>query len=124
MTFTQIPPATVLGPIESKLSDLQARVAENLHVDASDPWLISSVDAAILYVIDYTNRNTIGLPDDSTTMNSLVGFASAIYQSSFSPTGVQIAVADSAFEPVFPQQRVLTYWRREFHRLDRAWGIA
>ena len=124
MSDTQIPPVTVLGPIETKLSDLRERVAANLHIDASDPSLISAVDAAIAYVIDYTNRNAIGLPDDAPTVEALVGFAAAWHQSQFSPTGVQVAVGDQVFEPIFPSRAWLSYWRDHFHRLDRAWGIA
>lgn len=119
-----IPPSTVLGPIEAKLPDLVARVASNLHADAADEWVMSAVDAAVAYVIDYSNRNEIGLPDDALTMNGLVGFATRIYQDGFSPNGVNVAIGDPMFTPTFSPEHLFKHWRHYFLRLYPKWGIA
>lgn len=124
MSDTQIPPATVLGDIEQQLPLVVQRVAANLHVDESDQWVIGAVDAAVAYVIDYTNRNAIGLPGDALTMNGLVGFATRIYQDGFAPQQVNVAVGDPVFEPIFTPEHLFKHWRHYFLRLYVKWGVA
>ena len=129
MSDVAIPPVTVLGPIEAKRDELIDRVRENLHVIAGtveDPelWVPSAVDSAIGYVIDYSNRNSVGLPDDALTCNGIVGFATRIYQDAFAPRGVQLAISDAIFEPVFTPEHLFKHWRHYFLRLYVRWGVA
>lgn len=120
----EIPPTTVLGPIESRLPDIVGRVAANVNGDASDEWVVSAVDAAVGYVIDYTNRNTIGLPDDALTVNGLVGFATRIYLDAWNPNGSNVAIGDPTFEPIYQPEVLDKHWRHYWRRLYVGWGIA
>lgn len=122
--MTTIPPVYTLGPIEARLPDIVARVAANLHADEADEWLASAVEAAAVWVIDVTNRSTIGLPDDAPTVNGLVGFATRIFGDPFSAGGAQVAIGDPTFEPIFNPERLDKHWRDYWRRLYRAWGIA
>jgi hypothetical protein len=124
-TVSEIPPVTTtLGDIETRLPEIQARVAANLHVVADDPWVEQAVDAAVVYVIDYTARNDVGLPDDNLTAAGLVLFGTRIYLDAFSPGGAQVAVADPTFEPIFQPEHLFKHVRHYFMRLTSQWGVA
>lgn len=128
MTLPVPPVVDTLGAIEAKLPDIAARVAENLHITSEsedvDVWVASAVDAAVGYVIGATNRSSVGLPDDALTVNGLVGFSTRIYQDGFSPNGVQLAIVDPTFEPIFQPEHLYKHWRHYFARLQMRWGIA
>jgi len=119
-----IPPDSIIGPIEVRLQEIVNRVAENLHGEVTDPWITSAVDAAIVFVLDQTNRNSVGLPSDPLTVNGLVGFATRIYLDAFSPNGSQVAIADPTFEPIFQPENLWKHWRHYFKRLYPRWGVA
>ena len=119
-----IPPTTVLGPIEAVLPTIVARVESNLHATTGDVWVTSAVDSAVEYVIDYTNRNDVGLPDDALTQNGIVGFATRIYQDAFMPLGQALAMGDPAFTPEFAPEHLFKHWRHYFLRLYPKWGVA
>ena len=124
MSDIEIPPATVLGPIEAVMPDLVERVRKNLHAAPDDEQVAEAVSAAVLYVIDYSDRNELGLPDDALTQNGIVGYATRIYQDAFSPSGAQVAVGDPFFAPVFAPEHLFKHWRHYFLRLYVGWGIA
>lgn len=113
-----------VGPISTLLSTVVGRVADNLHGDPADTWIISAVDAAVEYVTVWTNRETLGLPDDPLTVNGLVGFATRIYLDAFTPGGAQVAVVDPSFVPIYQPEHLFKHWRHYFNRLDVAWGVA
>ena len=120
-----IPPEiATIGPIEAVLPDLVARVAANLHADASDEWVIGAVDAAVTYVIRQTNRAEIGLPDDFVTRSGIVGFATRIYLDAYHPNGATTAFADDTFVPLLNPSALWKHWRDYFTQLYRRWGIA
>ena len=114
----------VVGPIETRLSEIAARVAANIHSATPDVWVIRAVDAAVVYVIEWTNRTDVGLPDDALTISGLVGFAERIYLDAFSPNGAQVAVADAGFAPVFQPEHLYKHWSHYFDHLQVAWGVA
>lgn len=113
-----------VGPIDDMLSTIVARVADNLHADPDDVWVIGAVEAAAEYVTVWTNRETLGLPDDQLTVNGLVGFATRIYQDAFMVGGAQVAVMDAGFAPIFAPEHLFKHWRHYFNRLNVAWGVA
>lgn len=119
-----IPPDSIYGPIETRLAEIVARVADNLHGDPADPWIASAVTSAAVYVIDYTDRNEIGLPADEVTVNGLVEFASRIYTRAFNPGGATVAIADPSFTPIFQPRDLYTGVDTYFNRLNIGWGIA
>lgn len=118
-----IPPLTTFGPVEDRIPEIVARVAQNLHVTLPDDWVEQAVDSAVIFVIDRTNRNEIGLPADSLTVSGLVGFSTRIHQDAFSPNGAQVAVGDGSFEPTFLPENLWKHWRHYFTRLNPAWGV-
>lgn len=113
-----------VGPISTLLTTVTARVADNLHAELPDEWITSAVDAAVEYVTVWTNRETLGLPDDPLTVNGLVGFATRIYQDAFMPGGASVAIADPSFVPIFTPEHLFKHWRHYFNRLNVAWGVA
>jgi hypothetical protein len=117
-----IPPDSILGPIEERLPAIMLRVATILHTE--DPEIETAVLAAVIFVIDQTNRNTVGLPDDALTIEGLVGFSTRIYLDAYSPNGSQVAIADPTFEPIFQPENLWKHWRHYFRRLYPRWGIA
>ena len=119
-----IPPVSIIGPIEAKRDDLVARLRANLNAAADDIWVAAAIDSAITYVIDQTNRNAIGLPDDLLTQNGIVGFATRIYQDSFMPNGTSVGIGDPVFTPDFAPEHLFKHWRHYFLRLYPKWGIA
>jgi hypothetical protein len=120
----EIPPdVLVIGPIAARVDEIAERVRENLHADPLDAWVETAVDAALVYVIDQTNRADVGLPDDELTVHGLVGFASRIYLDAFSPGGAQVAVGDTSFAPIFNPEHLFKHWRHYFLRLYPSWGI-
>ena len=114
----------VVGPIAARIPEIAARVATNVHAATADAWIERAVDAAIAYVIEWTNRADVGLPDDALTVTGLVGFAERIYLDAFSPNGAQVAVADAGFAPVFQPEHLFKHWRHYFLRLYPSWGVA
>jgi hypothetical protein len=120
----QIPPDSILGPIEARIPDIVARVAQNLNAAPEDEWVQTAVESAIIYVTDYTNRNALGLPNDSLTVSGLVVFGTRIHQDAFAPNGAQVAVGDSSFEPIFQPEHLYKHVRHYFNRLDVTWGVA
>jgi len=114
----------VVGPIAARIPEIAARVATNVHAATVDDWIQRAVDAAIAYVIEWTNRADVGLPDDALTVTGLVGFSERIYLDSFSPNGAQVAVADADFSPIFQPEHLAKHWRHYWQHLDVAWGVA
>ena len=123
--MTDIPPAVIeVGPIATRIPEIAARVATNVHAATTDAWIENAVDAAVLYVISWTGRAAVGLPDDALTVAGLVGFAERIYLDAYSPNGAQVAVADASFAPMFQPEHLFKHWSHYFQRLEIAWGIA
>ena len=119
-----IPPAVIeVGPIGTRLPEIAARVATNVHAATADDWLQRAVDAAILYVINDTGRADVGLPDDALTVTGLVVFAERIYLDAFSPNGAQVAVADAGFAPIFQPEHLYKHVRHFFLRLKMEFGV-
>jgi len=106
------------------MPELVERVRANLNAAADDEQVSEAVNAAVLYVIDYSGRNDIGLPDDALTQNGIVGYATRIYQDAFSPSGAQVAIGDPLFTPMFAPEHLFKHWRHYFLRLYVAWGVA
>jgi len=113
----------MIGPIEDRHDEITARVANNLHTTA-DVWVTSAVDSAIEYVLIKTERVDVGLEDNELTVNGLVGFSERLYLDAFSPNGVNVSVADPAFEPIFQPEHLWKHWRHYFEVRKIAWGIA
>jgi len=114
----------VVGPIETRLSEIAARVATNVHSSIEeDVWVENAVDAAVLYVINDTGRADLGLPDDALTVTGLTVFAERIYLDAFSPNGAQVAVADAGFAPIFQPEHLYKHVRHYFRHLTMEFGV-
>jgi len=114
----------VVGEIETRVPEIVDRVAVNVHSSTEeDAWIENAVDAAVLYVIEWTGRGEVGLPDDALAVTGLVGFAERLYLDAFSPNGAQVAVADASFAPVFQPEHLFKHWRHYFLHLQVSWGI-
>jgi hypothetical protein len=111
----------VVGPVEAQRDAITARAAALLHVPADDEWLAAAVDAAIEFSVSKTNRDDVGLPADSLTVNGLVLFAQRLYLDT--PGGAQVAVGDPSFEPMFQPENLWKHVRHYFERLKGSWGI-
>jgi len=123
--MSDIPPAVVvIGPIGTRIPEIVARVAANVHGSTTDVFIDNAVDAALVYVINWTNRADVGLPDDALVVNGLVGFAERIYLDSFSPNGAQVAVADAGFAPLFQPEHLAKHWSHYWKHLQVAWGVS
>jgi hypothetical protein len=114
----------VVGPIAQRFDDIVERVAANLHVDPTDVWVISAVNAAIEYTIMKTERFELGLDSTELNVNGLVGFATRLYMDAFSPTGANVAVGDPNFEPIFSPEKLDKHWREYFLNIKVLWGVA
>ena len=112
----------VVGPIAAARDMIIDRVAELLHVAPDDVWVAAAVDSAIIYARTYTNRDEVGLPDDPLTVNGVVVFAQRLYLDT--PSGVNVAVGDAGFEPIFQPEHLWKHVRHYFDPLDIAYGIA
>jgi len=123
--MSDIPPAVIeVGPVATRLTEIAARVATNVHSSIEeDVWVEEAVDAAVLYVINDTGRSDVGLPDDALTVTGLTVFAERIYLDAFSPNGAQVAVADASFAPIFQPEHLYKHVRHYFRRLQVSWGV-
>lgn len=119
-----IPPIQTIGPIEARIPEIVACVAEKLNVvDTTGPCGVeTSVEAAIIFAIDQTNRYDVGLPDDSLTIKGVELLAERIHLDT--PNGAQVAVADPTFEPVFQPENLWKHVRHYFRRLYPRFGIS
>jgi len=120
-----IPPAVIeVGPIGTRLPEIAARVATNVHAATADDWLQRAVNAAVEYVINKEGRSTVGLPDDARTITGLVVFAERMYLNADSPNGAQVAVADAGFAPIFQPEHLYKGVRHYFSHLTMEFGVA
>ena len=112
------------GDIADRITEIVARVRANLHAADDNEWVDHAVDAAIQYVIVWTDRTEYGLPADDLTATGIVGFAERIYLDQYAPSGAQSTIGDDTFDPIYNPEHLYRHWRHYFAHLTSGWGIA
>jgi hypothetical protein len=111
----------VVGPIAGRQAEIVGRVAELLHVAPDDVWVTAAVDSATEYAVVMTNLEDVGLPDEPLVVAGLIVFAQRMYTDS--PSGVNVAIGDPSFEPIFQPENLWKHVRHYFIHLRPKFAI-